>query len=79
MNSSQKQIILTPNDAEISKTKVIESYNYNLFNILTGKLSFTGKINSFGGILDFSHLPAGTYILRIEMTNDEIDTHKIVL
>jgi hypothetical protein len=52
---------------------------YTLMNQVTGAAVATGRIPASGATLDFAHLPAGIYLLRIETGVNAFDTHKIVL
>ena len=52
---------------------------WRLLYLMTGIPVASGQIYSSGGTLDFNYLPAGIYLLQIDLGNGTIETHKIVL
>jgi hypothetical protein len=52
---------------------------YSLYNQATGVFATSGQMPASGGTLDFSRLPTGIYVLRIETSNGVYDTHSFLL
>jgi hypothetical protein len=53
--------------------------NYTLTAIETGVVLASGSLPSTGGTIDFSSVPAGIYILRLDTGTDKPETFKIML
>jgi len=64
-------------DPDLSATR--SSFTWRLFYSTSGVQAAYGQIASTGGVLNFSHLPVGVYILQIDTGNVPPETHKIVL
>jgi len=76
----------TPEESGISaasaslSTKQMQTYNWQLLYAITGALAASGQIASIGGVLNFSNLPTGVYLLKIDMDNNGTPaTQKIIL
>ncbi len=52
---------------------------YNMYNSATGIQIKSGQINKSGGTINCTGLPKGTYILKIKLSNNKYETHKIIL
>ena len=55
------------------------SLNDGVLDTQSDRRIWSLRFSSSGATLDFGHLPAGIYILRIETGVDTFDTHKVVL
>jgi hypothetical protein len=74
-----KQIVITPDEGRSDLITATKMLPYTLSNLITGTAIATGRIPASGATLDFAHLPAGIYMLRIETGVNTVDTHKVVL
>jgi hypothetical protein len=70
---------LTIETQDVTLPSAGQTVNYTLANLITGTAVATGRIPASGATLDFAHLPAGIYLLRIETGINTFDTHKVVL
>jgi V8-like Glu-specific endopeptidase len=52
---------------------------YDLYNQATGAPVTSGRISAQGGTLDFSFVPEGIYLLRLDAGNGTFDTHRVLL
>jgi hypothetical protein len=57
----------------------IKKVNYTLYNQNTGVAVVSGQMAVEGDMLDFSNLPNGVYILKIETDKNTFSTHRILL
>jgi hypothetical protein len=73
-----KQIVLTGNGSASNLTSKNTTVSYTLFSQSSSAVA-SGQMPAVGGTLDFTHLPAGFYVLQIDMGNNQIDTYKIIL
>ena len=78
-SSLSGQIVIMPEAGRNDLLGATKMLTYRLSNMITGVSVATGRMPASGAMLDFSHLPAGIYVLRIETGVDTFDTHKVVL
>ena len=52
---------------------------YELFSKGTGVLKAKGEMNRSGDILNFSNLPKGVYVIKIQLSQNEYETHSLIL
>ncbi|MDR1919069.1 MAG: hypothetical protein LBQ65_05430 [Tannerellaceae bacterium] len=76
--ASSKIIVLTEVDAA-HPSLASKQLSYALFYQGTGVMAANGQIAAQGGVLDFSRLPAGVYLLQIQVDKDAMDIHRILL
>lgn len=53
--------------------------SYELFSKGTGVLKANGQMNRNGDTLDFSNLPKGIYVIKIQLSQNEHETHSLIL
>lgn len=53
--------------------------SYELFSKGTGILKAKGLMNKEGDVLDFSNLSKGVYVIKIELPQNEYETHSLIL
>jgi hypothetical protein len=73
-----KQLVLTGNGSASNLTGKNATVSSTLFSQSSAVVA-SGQMPAVGGTLDFTHLPAGFYVLQIAMGNNLIDTYKIIL
>ena len=73
------QIVIMPEAGRSDLLGATKMLTYRLSNMITGASVATGRMPASGATLDFGHLPAGIYVLRIETGVDTFETHKVVL
>jgi hypothetical protein len=53
--------------------------NYEVFNQATGVRAASGVMSRNGATLNFSSLPSGIYVIRVEVAQGAYDSLKFVL
>ena len=53
--------------------------DYQLINATSGVIAANGSISGNGGLLNFSHVASGIYVLRLEVGNGAEETFKFML
>ncbi|MCL3853310.1 M4 family metallopeptidase [Parabacteroides sp. GYB001] len=53
--------------------------SYELYSKGTGILKSKGQMNREGDVLDFSNLPKGVYVIKIQLSQNEYETHSLTL
>lgn len=56
-----------------------ETIDYKLYNQATGILSTEGKLYKSGGTIHLNSLSPGIYVLRLDISSNIFETHKIIL
>lgn len=79
VNSPRIELSLIEDFGENSLLTKSSYISYELFNKGTGVLSTKGQMNKNGDVLDFSNLPKGVYVIKINLSNGDYETHSIVL
>jgi hypothetical protein len=79
LGTSSKIFVVTEIDSDGNSLQSAGSVAYSLLNQTTGAVAAAGQIAAQGGTLDFSNLPVGIYILQIHVSDELIDTHRILL
>jgi hypothetical protein len=76
-----KQISVAPSTVN-NVTAVFDpnlTIGYTLYDQGTGTLVTGGTISAQGGTLNFSSVPSGIYLLRLDTGNGTYDTHRVLL
>jgi V8-like Glu-specific endopeptidase len=79
LNETSNQLIVKEKKMNLSARSADQRISYILYNQATGVPVAEGTLPSSGGILNFDGQLAGVYILQIETTSKELETHRVLL
>lgn len=80
--SGTKQVRVIPikeQTIDVLGEKKETNMNYQLINTSSGTIAANGNISSEGGLLDFSDVVSGIYILRLEIEEGMVENFKFIL
>jgi hypothetical protein len=78
---ADKQLTVSLSGLDGSATAIVDAtqmIGYTLYNQSTGALVTSGRISAQGGTLDFSSVPDGIYLFKLETGNNAFDTHRLL-